>query len=745
MTRRINHISTMRWSLTLVILLTTLFAPAFVCRAGATTIVPLPRSVEQQQGSFTISPSTRIIYGKGLKPQADMLRDRLWQAAGMDLTAVEGKSGSGILLKTDPAKVKEAEGYVLSVTPEGITITGHDAGGVFYGLQSLLQLLPAQVYSRTPGRGIDWTVPAVTVSDAPARPWRGMMLDVARYYYDKDFIKKYIDMMATYKLNKLQLHLIDDSGWRLEIKKYPRLTEVGAWAGSDTHRLGGYYTQDDIRELVDYAAARNVEIIPEIEFPAHILSAVVAYPWLSCTGEQHEVPTQHFISRDLLCAGKQSSIDFLEDVLNETVELFPSKYINIGGDEAVYTRYESCPDCQALMKKLGLEKASELQGYLTNVVADMMAKKGRTVIGWEEIIQRGKVNQPVAALIWHNVADTIQATETGHKAVLTPATNMYLDFPESSTPGEVKAASWMPPISLEKCYSMPVNDYSETSTVLGVQGSFWSDQFIHGTVLQEIPNIDENRSEHYAEYLNFPRMLAVAEVAWAPESNRDFKDFSRRMATQYPRLDYMECTYRVPEPVIEKMSELPGGGVEFTLAPSVEGSEIRYTTDGTYPTVHSPLYSGPVTVASKDDFRALTVVTPTHYSLPIYFAPDYSAYEQFGKYAGEWKPLMIQPDKALPVRFDVTGKIAGNGTYEVTFIPTRGANGIALGTASLTKRNELLDRSEAEATTVKPGSQRTYTLKVDSFEAGTPFYIDVDACGNGSNDSQGLLFIRKLD
>lgn len=745
MTRRINHISTMRWSLTLVILLTTLFAPAFVCRAGATTIVPLPRSVEQQQGSFTISPSTRIIYGKGLKPQADMLRDRLWQAAGMDLTAVEGKSGSGILLKTDPAKVKEAEGYVLSVTPEGITITGHDAGGVFYGLQSLLQLLPAQVYSRTPGRGIDWTVPAVTVSDAPARPWRGMMLDVARYYYDKDFIKKYIDMMATYKLNKLQLHLIDDSGWRLEIKKYPRLTEVGAWAGSDTHRLGGYYTQDDIRELVDYAAARNVEIIPEIEFPAHILSAVVAYPWLSCTGEQHEVPTQHFISRDLLCAGKQSSIDFLEDVLNETVELFPSKYINIGGDEAVYTRYESCPDCQALMKKLGLEKASELQGYLTNVVADMMAKKGRTVIGWEEIIQRGKVNQPVAALIWHNVADTIQATETGHKAVLTPATNMYLDFPESSTPGEVKAASWMPPISLEKCYSMPVNDYSETSTVLGVQGSFWSDQFIHGTVLQEIPNIDENRSEHYAEYLNFPRMLAVAEVAWAPESNRDFKDFSRRMATQYPRLDYMECTYRVPEPVIEKMSELPGGGVEFTLAPSVEGSEIRYTTDGTYPTVHSPLYSGPVTVASKDDFRALTVVTPTHYSLPIYFAPDYSAYEQFGKYAGEWKPLMIQPDKALPVRFDVTGKIAGNGTYEVTFIPTRGANGIALGTASLTKRNELLDRSEAEATTVKPGSQRTYTLKVDSIEAGTPFYIDVDACGNGSNDSQGLLFIRKLD
>ena len=266
-------------------------------------------------------------------------------------------------------------------------------------------------------------------------------------------------------------------------------------------------------------------------------------------------------------------------MLNETVELFPSKYINIGGDEAVYVRYENCPDCQALMKKLGLTKASELQGYLTNVVADMMAKKGRTVVGWEEIIQRGKVTQPVAALIWHNVADSIQATEGGHKAILTPATHMYLDFPESSTPGEVKAATWMPPISLEKCYSMPVNDYSDKSTVLGVQGSFWSDQFIHGTVLQEIPNINENRSESYAEYLNFPRMLAVSEVAWAPESKRDYKDFLHRVSTHYPRLDYMECSYRVPEPIIEKMTELPGGGVEFTLSPSVEGSQIRFTTD----------------------------------------------------------------------------------------------------------------------------------------------------------------------
>lgn len=706
-------------------------------------IIPVPESIELTQGTFTLTPTATIGYQTELKRQAEMLRDRIWAATGMDLKLTDKPSKATIRLELDPKVVTEAEGYKLDVTTKGITIKGNDAGGVFYGTQTLLQLFPAEIHSKTPVRGVDWSIPTVNITDAPERPWRGMMLDVARYFFDKEFVKKYIDMMAAYKLNKLQLHLIDDSGWRLEIKKYPRLTEVGAWAGEDSKRLGGYYTQDDIREMLEYAKDRNVEIIPEIEFPAHILSAVVAYPELSCTGLQHEVPLQHFISRDLLCAGKQSSIDFLENVLNETVELFPSKYINIGGDEAVYDRWEECEDCQALMKKLGLKKASELQGYLTNVVADMMAKKGRTVIGWEEIILRGKVSQPVAALMWHNVSDTIQATEGGHKSVLTPATHMYLDFPESSTPGEVKSATWMPPISLEKCYSMPVNDYSENSTVLGVQGSLWSDQFIHGTVLQEIVPIDENRSEAYFEYLTFPRMMAVSEVGWAPESKKDFKDFQSRVATQYPRLDYMEVSYRVPEPIIESMKEVPGG-LEFTLAPAVEGAEIRYTTDGSYPTVHSPIYTSPVTVADKSDFHAITVVTPTHYSLPIYFAPDYSEYAKYGKFSSEWKPLQIQTVQA-PTSFEVTGKISGNGNYEVTFIPTKGENPIVLGDLKLMKRNEESASVKSERSAVKTGGHKTYNFSVDNFEAGTPFFLIVDANGEGGNDTQGLIFIRKVE
>lgn len=713
--------------------------------AETISVIPRPQQMEQLDGSFKLTGKTVIGYEKGLKEQAEYLQTVLGNSTGWDLRLVEGNRKGNIQLSlSDDDNRLKTEGYRLTVTPQKITIEGKDTGGLFYGIQTLLQLFPPQVYSETRQRDItDWSAPAVAIVDAPERPWRGMMLDVARYFYPKEFVKKYIDMMAMYKLNKLQFHLIDDSGWRLEIKKYPRLTEVGAWAGKDTHRLGGYYTQEDIKELIAYARLRNVEIIPEIEFPAHILSAVVAYPWLSCTGKQHEVPTQHFISRDLLCAGKDTSIKFLEDVLEETVGLFPSSYINIGGDEAVYSRWEECPNCQALMKREGLAKASELQGYLTNVVSDMMKKRSRTVIGWEEIIQRGKVNNPVVALIWHNVKDTIQATNTGHKAILTPATHMYLDFPESNTPGEIKAATWMPPISVEKCYSMEVNDYSPASTVLGVQGCFWSDQFIHGTVLQELPQIDENRSENYAEYMTFPRLLALSEVAWSKQSQRDYEDFSRRLTGHYARLDHKDCKYRVPEPRISSMEKNNAGKTVFTLLPSVEGADIRYTTNGTYPTVHSPLYTAPVEVDDKSDFHAITVVTDSHYSLPIYFTPDYSAYKPYGTFTAEWKPLQIQAEMS-PWRFECTGKISGNGTYEVSFVQNKGTDSTRLGLLRLFKRDEKLAEVPFDKT-IRGGSDvATYRFTVDAFEAGTPFFIEVLMAGEKGNDTSGLVFVKKV-
>ena len=706
-------------------------------------LIPQPVKMEIAEGSdFILNAKTPIYYGREVKAQAEYLQETLAGSTGFDLVMKEGSNKKGINLSIDKDVVMHPEGYKLEVNAKGVSIVAHDPAGAFYGIQTLLQLFPAEVHSAIRHKDMNWAVAPVSIEDAPNQPWRGMMLDVARYFYDKDFVKKYIDMMAMYKLNKLQFHFIDDSGWRLEIKKYPRLTEVGAWAGTDTHRLGGFYTQEEIKEMVEYAAVRGVDIIPEIEFPAHMLSAIVAYPWLSCTGLQHELPTQHFISHDILCVGKETSIQFLRDVLEETAQLFPSKYINIGGDEARYERWEACPKCQEVMKREGLTKANQLQGYLTNVVADMMAEKGKTVMGWQEIIMRGKINTPVVSVVWLNPKDTIQAKELGHKAVYTPATHMYYDFPESGTPGEVKAATWLPPVSLEKTYSTPINDYSENSVTLGVQGCYWSDQFIHGTVLQEIPYLDENRSENYAEYLTFPRLLALSEVAWSKSANRNFVDFRYRLSHHYSRLDYKDCQYRVPEPIVKNLKQEADQSYTYELVTPVEGARIVYTTDGSYPNIHSTEYSTPVNVKNKNDFRAMTVVSSRHYSLPLYTAPDYSAYKQYGKYTATWKPLQIQTTPAT-WKFECTGKIAGDGDYEVTFIHSNGKNALNLGKLKLYKRNDLQTEVELEGKAIGD-NKVTYAFKVDQFEAGTPFFIEVEAYGEGGNDTTGLVFINKV-
>ena len=697
-------------------------------------IIPKPVTLEVTGGrSFCLDKATGIYYDKAFRPQAEYLQDLVHHSTGYNLKLKEGTAKKGIVIIRDE-NITKAESYQLDVTSKAAIIRARDNSGAFYGIQTLLQLLPSEIYSNKLQDNVMWEAPAVHIEDSPERPWRGMMLDVARYFYDKEFVKKYIDMIAAYKMNKLQFHFIDDSGWRLEIKKYPRLTEVGAWAETGTHPMGGFYTQEDIKEIVAYADVRGVEVIPEIEFPAHVLSAVVAYPWLSCSGIQHKIPTQHFISRDLLCVGKESTFEFLRDVMEETIALFPSKYVNIGGDEAFYTQWEKCPKCQRVVRENNLENTAALQGYLTNRMAEMLAEHGKTVVGWEEIILRGKVNTPVISMFWHEVRDTVLATNTGHKGVLIPATHAYFDFPESSTPGEVKSATWMPPISLEKTYSMPINDYSDKSTTLGVQGCFWSDQFIHGTVLQEIPWINENRSEQYCEYLSFPRVIALAEVGWCKESAKDFSDFRSRLSTHYKRLDMKECNYRVPEPIVTNLTSAKEG-FTYKLDNAVEGATIHYSTDGTYPTCHSAKYESPVTVTDKNDFRAITVVSPRHFSLPVWTAPDYSAWASFGTYTTSWKSLDIDG------QFECTGKINHNGKYQISLVTTRGPKTARFGKLKLYKRDELM--AEAMPEGCSDENAAIYEIELTEFEAGTPFYIELDDA-KVDNDTAGHIFIKQI-
>ncbi len=726
-------------------LLLFLFLPlvAIGAKAEPINIIPKPEKIVPLSGEFTLNEATKIIYNDGLESQAEYLESLLEGSTGWDLDTKSGKSGKRSSINLVYNTQLKKEGYTLNIDKGGITIAGADNGGVFYGIQTLLQLLPSEIYSSTPVKGVEWSAPSLFVEDAPMYQWRGMMLDVARYFYDKEFVMKYIDMMAMYKLNVLQLHLIDDSGWRLEIKKYPLLTEVGAWAGEDGKRLGGYYTQDDIREIVEYATVRNVDVIPEIAFPAHMLSAVVAYPWLSCEQVQLEVPTQHYISRDLLCVGRESSYEFLKDVFEETFALFPSKYVNIGGDEVVPEKWAKCPHCQKVMEREGLDHPQKLQGYLTNIVTDMMKEHGKTVVGWEEAVLSGRVKNKMVGVVWRNLNVTEEILDDGHYAVLCPASHTYFDFPEGRTPGEIKAAGWMPPISVEKCYSLRVSDYDKDSQILGVQGAFWSDQFIHGTVLQEFDILSENRSERYAEYLTFPRLLALAEVGWSNDQIREFNDFRSRLKYHFAKLDSKDCHYRVPEPIIKKVTD-QNNGVQFWLEPSVADSKILYRTDGRYPHKHSEEYSGPVVLDNKFNFRASTLTSQGVLSLPLYFEEDFAQFKSFGTLTAQWKPELIKAKEFAPWRFQATGKISGNGTYEVTFIYTGGDHKLEIDGIKLFKRQDVISEDKHSGSTGGTNSANTYTVEVDSFEAGTPFTIEAMVRGDVGNDTNGIVMIKKV-
>ena len=605
--------------LSVLLLLPALALPLFA--QDTPDLIPQPRKVTMQTGEFRLPSQPRIAFPSSLEPQAKWLAGKVRKSTGFAARLLPGKTKGDIVLLLDTLQTTKAESYVLDIREKGIVITAHDAAGAFYGMQTLLQLFPAPILGNTLTDHTDWKAPCLHIEDSPSHPYRGFMLDVARYFFPKEFVLKTMDCMAAYKLNKLHLHLIDDSGWRLEIPAYPRLTEVGAWAGEGSKRLGGYYTCEDVKEMVEYAAVRGIEVIPEIEFPAHILSAVAAYPHLCCTGKQHQVPTQHFISRDLLCVGRDSALIFLKDVLDATMNMFPSRYIHIGGDEAVYERWEQCPHCQALMKREGLEKVPELQGWLTNKVNNYLVSRGRTAIGWEEALLRGKIDRPLVSMVWHQIGDTIVAQKAGAQALVAPCYYTYLDFPESGKEGEVKAATWCPPIPLSKCYSLPLPDSDPSSCTIGIQACMWSDQFIHGEVLQEIRAIDENRSERYMEYLTFPRLLAVSELGWTTQKLRSFTDFRHRLSAHFARLDAMGCNFRVPEPILTHVPSADGenkDGWTFTLESPVRGARVAYTTNGTDPHARSRTAQPgeKVRVASPELLKAITVFSDTKCSMP---------------------------------------------------------------------------------------------------------------------------------
>ena len=507
-------------------------------RAEGLSVTPRPHSIVPGEGRFPLSQVSQIRASHPADPQIRKLA-HLWQGWSerpptdkLDIVAdaPPATADRAIVLRLNTSADDGDESYQLSVKPGGIVVEASTHAGLFYGLQTLRQLTDRQ-----------GSVPAVEIRDAPRYPYRGLHLDVGRHYFPVDFIKKYIDVMAMYKLNTFHWHLTEDQGWRIEIKRYPKLTEVGAFRREtvleknrdpyvgDGIRHGGFYTQEEVREIVAYASERYVTVIPEIEMPGHSTAALAAYPELACTDGPFEVATSWGVKKDVYCPSEET-FAFLEGVLTEVMDLFPSRYIHIGGDEAPKDRWRDSAVAQAVIEREGLADEDELQSYFIRRIETFLASHDRRLIGWDEILEGG-LAPDATVMSWRGTEGGIEAAKQGHDVIMTPTSHCYFDYYQAEPDNSPLAIGGLLP--LEKVYSFEPTpdelDAAEKRHILGAQGNVWTEYL---------------KTPAQVEYMAFPRALALAEVVWSPKEARDWRDFSRRLPAQLELLDELRVSYR---------------------------------------------------------------------------------------------------------------------------------------------------------------------------------------------------------
>ena len=676
-----------------------LFVLLLAAAAGgaAPALIPLPQLLQTNAGTFTLCPPpvipgvptpapTPILVDAAARETGEYLAITLFKSTGYRFQIATNSGGvpiaGAILLTTNNALASlGAEGYELTVTTNAVVIRAPAAAGLFYGVQTLLQLLPPEIYSPLPVSGVPWTVPCVYVKDAPRFPWRGWMLDSVRHFFNKDEVKQMIDAMVIHKLNTLHWHLDDDSGWRIEIKKWPLLTQVGAWrpytnsAGghlwglnpramtppNETGLYGGFYTQDEVREIVAYAAQRHVTIVPEIEMPGHSTAALTAYPQFSCDGGVGDCATCLKVPYSLsvtsyaggvFCVARPETMSFIQDVLTEVMELFPSHYIHIGGDEVNFGNWQKHPLDQALKSSLGISSDQVYQSHFTQQIANWLQSQGRTMMGWSEIMNGGTVTN-AALMDWLNTR-AVQAATNSEYVVMAPSSTLYINKWETANNSSGGGVVWSnePPGQSGLCTLANVYAYEPipaslpaayTNFILGAEGPCWTEW---------IPSLLN------MQFRIFPRLCAIAEVDWTPAALKNWTDFSNRLEVQKQRLTQMGVNYN------------------------------------------------------------------PHATPPV---------------LGNWSPAQT-PATYATMTWDITPSVTAPGEIDVSFCWKTGAHGLDIAWVALLENGVELDRdTHAGFTGVSP-SRPVYVLRLPAKRPGATYTLAASAQGRGGTNSNGVVY-----
>ncbi len=571
-------------------------------------IIPKPAKLALTPGTFQFNKNTVFVTNNNAqKAVASILTDKFKKASGWNMAVLEKTPKTNyVQFLVDNSLEKEA--YKIDINSNRIHITASGNGGFLYGIETLRQLLPTTIESSNTVLETNWVVPAIKIEDSPRFKYRGLMLDVSRHFFGIDYLKKTIDRLAMLKMNVLHLHLVDDQGWRIEIKKYPKLTEVGAWRvdQEDKHwqnryrpepnekgTYGGFYTQEQLKNLVAYAASKNIEIIPEIEMPAHVSSAVASYPELSCHEQPISVPSGGLWPiTDIYCAGKEQTFEFLENVLLEVMDIFPSKYIHVGGDEATKTNWKKCPHCKKRIKDEGLQNVEELQSYFITRMEQFINSKGKRLIGWDEILEGGLAPE-ATVMSWRGVTGGIEAAKQGNDVIMTPGSHCYFDHYQGPPKEEPLAWGGYTPLSKVYTFDPVVETMSETEAkhVLGGQANLWSEY---------LP------TEQQSEYMIFPRLAALSETLWSPKALRDWNSFSKRLENMFKRYDLLGINYAKSAYLVmhDAQINIDTREVSISLKNEFPKPDIRYTLNGQEPTQTAIKYTAPISIKETTQIKA---------------------------------------------------------------------------------------------------------------------------------------------